>query len=736
MSDTTTALSTERSARARPSAVQAIRAPADEPIITLEVLTERLETYLEHDAVTEVQRAYAYAQEAHEGQMRKTGHPYITHPTAVAHILAGMHMDHQTLMAALLHDVIEDTGVRKRTLRTRFGLEVAEIVDGVSKLTTIFQSRAEAQAENFQKMAMAMAKDIRVILVKLADRLHNMRTLGALGSEKRERIARETLEFYAPIANRLGMHNLRIEFEDLGFAALYPMRAERIARAVRAARRNRSELVDEIRQALADALAAEGIEATVTGREKHLYSIYSKMKAKRKAFSEIMDVFAFRIVVDRADTCYRALGAVHGLYKPLAGRFKDYIAIPKANGYQSLHTTLFGMHGVPIEIQIRTHQMDAVASNGIAGHWLYKSEEESTASSTARAREWVKGLLEMQQRAGNSMEFIEHLKVDLFPDEVYVFTPKGRILELPSGASPVDFAYAVHTDVGNTCVACRIDRRLAPLSVTLQSGQTVEVITAEDARPNPDWLSFVVTGKARASIRHALKHQRVSESRALGRRLLNRSLANSDTSLKEIPKERLEAVLDELGFGKLDALLQDIGLGNRVAYAVARRLTAPDGDTEEALSVQGGGPIAIRGTEGLVLSYGRCCHPLPGDPVVGHISSGRGLVIHQDNCRNLAEMRSNGEEIVPARWAEKIEGEFAAELRLEVETRKGVIAELAATITAADANIEQIGTVERNARLSTVTIELGVRDRTHLANIMRRLRQLTPVISLSRNRNS
>jgi RelA/SpoT family (p)ppGpp synthetase len=737
MSDTTTYPSTERSARARPAPVQAIRAPSEEPIITLETLTARLETYLEHDAITEVQRAFAYAKEAHDGQTRKTGHPYITHPTAVAHILAGMHMDHQTLMAALLHDVIEDTGVRKRTLRTRFGPEVADIVDGVSKLSTIFQSRAEAQAENFQKMAMAMAKDIRVILVKLADRLHNMRTLGALGREKRERIARETLDFYAPIANRLGMHELRIEFEDLGFAALHPMRAERIARAVRAARRNRSELVDEIRQALADALAAEGIEATVTGREKHLYSIYRKMKAKGKSFSEIMDVFAFRIVVDRADTCYRALGAVHGLYKPVANRFKDYIAIPKANGYQSLHTTLFGMHGVPIEIQIRTHQMDAVASNGIAGHWLYKSEDESSVASTKRAREWVKGLLEMQQRAGNSLEFIEHLKVDLFPDEVYVFTPKGRILELPQGASPVDFAYAVHTDVGNTCVACRIDRRLAPLSATLQSGQTIEVITAEDAHPNPDWLSFVVTGKARASIRHALKHQRVSESRALGRRLLNRSLANAETSLKEIPKERLEAVLEELGFAKLDALLQDIGLGNRMAYAVARRLAAPeDGDDDDALAVQQGGPIAIRGTEGLVVSYGRCCHPLPGDPVIGHISSGRGLVIHMENCRNLAEMRSKGEEIVPARWAEKIEGEFAAELRLEVETRKGVIAELAATITAADANIETIGTVERNARLSTVTIELGVRDRVHLAHIMRRLRRLTPVISLSRSRNA
>lgn len=724
--------------------------PSAEPIITLEQLVERLRTYLDADAVAEVERAYAYAKAAHEGQMRRTGHPYITHPTAVAYILADMHMDHQTLMAALLHDVIEDTGVGKKTLRDRFGAEVADLVDGVSKLATIFQSRAEAQAENFQKMAMAMARDIRVILVKLADRLHNMRTIGALGAEKRARIARETLEFYAPIANRLGMNDLRVEFEDLGFAALYPMRAERIARAVKAARRNRRELVAQIEATLRDCLAQEELEATVIGREKHLYSIYNKMKLKRKSFADIMDVFAFRIVVDKVDTCYRVLGAVHNLYKPLAGRFKDYIAIPKANGYQSLHTTLFGMHGVPIEIQIRTHQMDAVANNGIAGHWLYKSEDEASSTtggasavgSHARARQWVKGLLELQQRAGDSMEFIEHLKTDLFPDEVYVFTPKGRILELPQGASPVDFAYAVHTDIGNTCVACRIDRRLAPLSTQLQSGQTVEVITAEDARPNPDWLSFVVTGKARSSIRHALKTQKVAESRTLGRRLLNRSLANAETSLKELSEEHIAATLTELGFKRLEDLLEDIGLGNRMAYVIARRLTQSDDASSEAsndssLSVQqGGGTLAIRGTEGMVVSYGKCCYPLPGDPIVGHISSGRGLVIHRDTCRNLGELRKKRDEILQAvRWSDKVEGEFSAELRLEVVPQKGVIAEVAALMTTLDASIQKINTEERNARLSTVSVGLSVRDRVHLARIMRRLRALPSVNGLSRSKN-
>lgn len=745
----TTPSSTEAVRRGPPPA-RTVHEPSVEPIVTLKQLVERLRTYLDADAVAEVERAYAYAKAAHDGQMRRTGHPYITHPTAVAYILAEMHMDHQTLMAALLHDVIEDTGVGKQTLRDRFGPEVADLVDGVSKLATIFQSRAEAQAENFQKMAMAMARDIRVILVKLADRLHNMRTIGALGAEKRARIARETLEFYAPIANRLGMNDLRVEFEDLGFAALYPMRAERIARAVKAARRNRRELVTQIETTLRDCLNTEQLEATVVGREKHLYSIYSKMKQKRKSFADIMDVFAFRIVVDKVDTCYRVLGAVHNLYKPLAGRFKDYIAIPKANGYQSLHTTLFGMHGVPIEIQIRTHQMDAVANNGIAGHWLYKSEDESgttaggvtAAGSHARARQWVKGLLELQQRAGDSMEFIEHLKTDLFPDEVYVFTPKGRILEMPQGASPVDFAYAVHTDIGNTCVACRVDRRLAPLSTQLQSGQTVEVITAEDARPNPDWLSFVVTGKARSSIRHALKTQKVAESQTLGRRLLNRSLANAGTSLKELAADRIEAALAELGFKRLEDLLEDIGLGNRMAYVIARRLTRQDDssaetDEDSRMSVDHGhGMLAIRGTEGMVVTYGKCCYPLPGDPIVGHISSGRGLVIHRDACRNLGELRKKSDEVLQAvRWSDRVVGEFSAELRLEVVPQKGVIAELAALMTTLDASIQKINTEERNPRLSTVSVGLSVRDRVHLARIMRRLRALPSVIGLSRSKN-
>jgi guanosine-3',5'-bis(diphosphate) 3'-pyrophosphohydrolase len=684
--------------------------------------------------VADVERAYEYARDAHEGQFRHSGHPFITHPLAVADTLAQMRMDHQTVMAALLHDVIEDTGVAKATLSRKFGRDVSAIVDGLSKLKTIFKSRAEAQAENFQKMAMAMANDIRVILVKLADRLHNMRTLAPLPPEKRREIARETLDFYAPIANRLGIHSMKVELEELSFRNLYPMRAGLIERAVRASRGSHRELVDMVRQSLEECIRRDEIDATVFGREKHLYSIYRKMRTQRKSFAEIMDVFGFRIIVDRVDTAYRVLGAVHNLYKPVAGRFKDYVAIPKANGYQSLHTTLFGPNGVPLEIQIRTAQMDAVANNGIAGHWLYKSDVDS--GNHARARQWVRGLLDLQQRAGNSMEFIENLRIDLFPDEVYVFTPKGEILALPRGACAVDFAYAVHTDIGNTCVACRVDRQLAPLSTPLQSGQTVEIITASDVGPNPDWLGFVATGKARSSIRHRLKHQQQSECVALGRRLLNRALANANTSLKDVRARKMRSVLKAYGVKKLEQLLEEIGNGDRMAYVVARSFMADvSPDTDDALALQQQGPLEIRGSEGLVVTYSKCCHPLPGDAIVAHISSGKGLVVHIETCRNIAEVRRRAPgEILPVRWDEEVDGEFWAELRAEVLREKGVIAELASTITAVDAGIDKINVEERNARLSTVNIILSVRDRTHLARIMRRLRNIASVKGLSRVR--
>ena len=702
---------------------------------TIDSLADDLSSYLGKDQINNVRRAYYYAEQAHEGQLRHTGDAYVTHPLAVASILSEMHMDHQSLMAAMLHDVIEDTGVTKTAIKSQFGNTVADLVDGVSKLNKItFSSHAEAQAENFQKMAMAMAKDLRVILVKIADRLHNMRTLEVLTSDKRRRIGRETLDIYAPIANRLGMNNVRVEFEELCFTALYPMRARRISAAVKRVRGNRKEIVLQIQTSLEACLEREGLPGRTIGREKHLYSIYEKMRSKHKSFSEIMDVYAFRIVVDSVDACYRVLGAVHSLYKPVPGRFKDYIAIPKANGYQSLHTTLFGMHGVPIEIQIRTEEMEAMANNGIASHWLYKSSDDLPSNAHIRAREWVNGLLDIQKHAGNSLEFIENVKIDLFPDEIYVFTPKGTIFELPAGSTAVDFAYAIHTDVGSSCVACRISRRLAPLSEPLQSGQTVEIITAPGTQPNPAWLSFVITGKARSNIRHHLKNQKYSESVALGRRLLNKALANFGSNLASVAKENINTVLNQTSLKSLDQLLEEIGLGNRMSYLIAQRLTK---HSDIALLENGSKPeqqesLAIRGSEGMVMNYAKCCHPIPGDPIVGHISSGRGMVIHTDDCNNITEIRDNPEKCVAVSWDPNVEGEFSVELRVELENLRGIIATLATTITGAEANIEKISTVERDARFIIVNLSLNVRNRVHLAHVMNRVRLIKAVASVTR----
>ena len=699
----------------------------------LDRLSRQLSTYLSSDQVNAVRRAYYYAEQAHDGQLRSSGEHYVTHPLAVATILADMHMDHQSLMAAMLHDVIEDTGIPKEALVAQFGDSVAELVDGVSKLTQMkFGTKAEAQAENFQKMAMAMARDIRVILVKLADRLHNMRTLGALNAEKRRRIAKETLEIYAPIANRLGMNRIYAEFEDLGFKAMYPMRAARIQSAVKNSRGNRKEIVQKIQESIAHCLEREGLPGEVSGREKHLYSIYQKMRGKRKAFAEIMDVYAFRIVVDKVDTCYRVLGAVHNLYKPFPGRFKDYIAIPKANGYQSLHTTLFGMHGVPIEIQIRTKEMEELANNGIAAHWLYKTEEDGRRNNHARARQWVKGLLELQQNAGNSLEFIENVKIDLFPDEVYVFTPKGRIMELPKGSTPVDFAYAVHTDVGNTCIACRVNRRLAPLSQALESGATVEIISAPNTQPNPNWLNFVVTGKARTHIRHALKQQRREESVSLGARLLSKALDNLGVRYEDISEARLQALLKENHQDERDDLLEEIGLGNRTAHVIARRLLSTEESAANPLATDG--PLVIRGTEGLVLNYARCCTPIPGDLIVGHLSAGKGMVVHRDSCKNISELRNNPEKCIPLTWAKDIDSEFNVELRIELAHQRGLIALLAGTISEADANIDKINVDERDGRISVIQLGISVRDRVHLARIIRKLRGLAGVSRITRMR--
>jgi len=700
---------------------------------SIAALSKDLNSYLEPQQVNQVVKAYHFANEAHEGQKRKSGEPYITHPLAVAKILAEMHMDHQCLMAALLHDVIEDTSIPKHTLGQEFDDEVAELVDGVSKLKIVFQSRAEAEAENFQKMTLAMAKDIRVILVKLADRLHNMRTLGYLNPEKRRRIAKETLEIYAPIALRLGMNNLRVEFEEIRFQAMYPLRSSMIEKAVKKARGNRTEIVDQIKESIENCLSRLKISGEVFGRQKHLFSIYEKMRNKRKSFSEIMDVYAFRIVVNEVDDCYRSLGAVHNLYKPVSARFKDYIAIPKANGYQSLHTTLFGMHGIPIEIQIRTHDMETFANNGLAGHYLYKTTDESPNKSGGRAIEWMKGLLEIQKNAGDSLEFIENVKVDLFPDDVYVFSPTGQIFDLPQGATPIDFAYAVHTDIGNACIACRIDRRLAPLSATLESGQTVEIIRAPGARPNPTWLNFIVTGKARAGIRNTLKQQQEVEATDLGKRLLEQTLRQYELTIDTLDKDVLQTILSERDISNFDDLLREIGLGNQMASLIASRLKGASG--ENPLFSETGGPLAIKGTEGMVVSYGKCCWPIPGDPIIGHLSAGKGIVIHIDACKNMADFLEKPQEIMEVRWASGVDQEFSVELRLELEHDRSMIAVLASAVTNANANIERINFLEKDAHLSIVNLVISVKDRIHLAAVIKKIRTIKGVNRILRARN-
>lgn len=702
-------------------------------MLTIDSLSHRLSSYLEPEQISCVKRAYYYAEQAHYGQFRRSGEAYVTHPLAVANILASMHMDHQSLMAAMLHDVIEDTGIGKEAIGEQFGEVVAELVDGVSKLAKIeYESQAEKQAKNFQKMALAMAKDIRVIVVKLADRLHNMRTLGAMPPDKKRRIAKETLEIYAPIAHRLGMNDLRIEFEDRGFTAMYPLRAARLQASLKRVRGNRKALVEDIQSAVEARLQREDIGALVIGREKHLYSIYNKMRTKNKSFNEIMDVYAFRIIVENVDTCYRTLGAIHNLYKPMAGEFKDYIAIPKINGYQSLHTVVIGMHGVPIEVQIRTKEMDELASRGVAAHWLYKSvnSDESTDVAQARIERWIKRILEIQQHTGNSLEFIENVKIDLFRDEVYLFTPKGEIIELPAGATPVDFAYAVHTAVGNSCVACRINDRPAPLSQVLQSGQKIKIITSESSQPNPNWLNFVVTAKARSAIRHYLKNQRHMESVELGRRMLSRAMANLDLSLDQISQEQIALLLAVHNANSLEELYESIGMGKRVAISVAKTLR-PEAEDQQ-LKVA---PITIESSDGLMISFARCCRPIPGDPIVGHISTGKGLVVHRDTCKNVADLRSKREDISDVNWSVKVEGEFLTELRVEVESERGIIATLATRIADTRTSIEGIQVKERDAQHSVITLTIAVRNRVHVADVMRRVRTMRSVTKVSRAKN-
>jgi GTP pyrophosphokinase len=611
----------------------------------LKLFIESLEAYMPAEQIEQVMRAYEFGATAHRGQIRMSGDPFISHPLAVAQILADMHMDSQAIAAAILHDVIEDTETPITELDEQFGNEIATLVDGVSKLDQMhFTSRAEAQAESFRKMMLAMIGDIRIILVKLADRLHNMKTMDSMPTDKQARIARETLEIYAPIANRLGINHMKVDLEDLGFRYLYPFRYSVLERALRRSKGSQRQIVKKISERFRAAMEQEGIKGEVIGREKHLYSIYKKMAEKKRMLGDIVDVYGFRIIVDDVNTCYQLLGLVHNLYKPMPGRFKDYIAIPRVNGYQSLHTTLFGPKGLPLEVQIRTTEMNRVAEAGVAAHWQYKAEDKSSATPQRRAREWLANLVEIQE-SGSSEEFLESVKVDLFPDKIYVFTPKGDIMPLPKGATTVDFAYAVHTDVGNRCVAAKIDRNLVPLRTALQNSQTVEIITARGAKPNPNWVTFVTTAKARSAIRQYMKKMRSSESVDLGKRLLDRSLKDLKSSLRKVGKVRMREALDELGLKDANELFEQLGLGERLAPLTARFLIGlNDDDTPpEAAS------LVIAGTEGVVVGYANCCRPIPGDDVMGYLSSGRGVVIHRNSCGNLINFRKQPEKWIAYR---------------------------------------------------------------------------------------
>lgn len=686
--------------------------------------------YLPQEDVDKIRRAYQLAFQAHAKQQRSSGEPYITHPLSVSQILADMRMDADTICAAILHDVLEDTPVQKMLLAKEFGEQVAELVDGVSKLTQMeFTSKAEAQAENFRKMLLAMTRDIRVILVKLADRLHNMQTLSSLTEEKKRRIARETLEIYAPIANRLGMHNFRVQFEELAFQALYPMRYRILHDAVYRARGHRQEILQTIRQALRRILEEHGIPASsVIGRQKHLFSIYQKMRLKKHFFGEIMDIYGFRIIVDDVDTCYRVLGAIHNLYKPVPGKFKDYIAIPKANGYQSLHTILFGPQGVPIEIQIRTAEMDNYADNGIAAHWLYKVDESKINLTQLKVSNWLRNVIEMQQVSGNSQEFIESVKIDLFPDEVYVFTPKGRILELPGGATPVDFAYAVHTDIGDHCVGARINRRPAALSQHLMNGQTIEIITAPDATPKQEWLNFVLTGRARSKIKHFLKEKHYDASVALGKQLLlNAMIALGEENPNLNASQQKKLLKQYPAYENFATLLESIGLGHEKPLVVAQRLLGQF----DLTSIQEV-PLTIKGTEGMVVSFAECCYPIPGDPITGLLIPGEGLQIHRDICHQLPHLAIPPKQTMALCWQEDIEGEFKVLLQVDLQNKRGVLAALTTKIAESDTNIYDIKVLEDDGVFSTVQVCVAVKSTMQLQKVKERIRSLSVVLRLSR----
>ena len=723
----------KRSAEFLKTQVPLLPADSEDSLLTL-----RLKQYLKQSDIESIWAAYRFSAAAHEGQFRRSGEPYISHPVSVAAILAELHLDVPTIIAALLHDVVEDTGISTQEISEKFGKQVAELVDGLSKLDKIeFQSATQAQAENFRKMLLAMSQDVRVILVKLADRLHNMQTLEVMRAEKQQRIAKETLEIYAPIANRLGLNAIYQELEDLSFKYLYPMRYRVISKAIMAARGNRKEVVGKILDAIKQRLADMKIEADVSGREKHLYSIYKKMTGKTITFSQIYDIYGFRVIVKDLPTCYLTLGVLHGLYKPIPGKFKDYIAIPKANGYQSLHTTLFGPFGTPIEVQVRSQEMHNIADAGVAAHWLYKTTDAHLTALQQQTHQWLQRLLEIQSESADSLEFLEHFKVDLFPDEVYVFTPKGKILALPKGATAVDFAYAVHTDIGNRCVAVKVNQELAPLRTEMRNGDHVEIITAAHAHPNPAWLNYVVSGKARAHIRHYLKSMQSKESAHLGERMLNQALRALHADISKIDDTQWQKLLRDYGAKSKQEILTDIGLGKRLNVMVAHQLMAMSEEQGEQRHAKHTnkplGSITIRGSEGMAVQFAQCCRPIPGDPILGFINKDKGLVIHTHDCEAIRKFRVDPEKWLDVEWAPDTKRLFKVNLKMAAANKRGMLAQIAAGIAEAGSNIDNINIEELdNSTYTNIVFTVQVENRVHLADLMRRLRKIPDVVRINR----
>ena len=694
--------------------------------------------YLTDDQIAQIHNAYLVATAAHRGQKRDDGKRYITHPVAVACFLADMHLDHQSIIAALLHDVIEDTTITKDKIVALFGATIADLVDGVTKLKKIVaSSKAESHAQNFRKMVLAMSHDIRVILIKLADRWHNMKTINSTNPHKRQRTARETLDIYAPIANRLGMHDIYIELETLAFAAIYPRRYRILKKAMEHTSGSHKEVKMIIEKELNNTFSKSSLtNIQITGRKKHLYSIYKKMQKRHIAFTDIMDVYAFRIVVNNIDDCYRALGIVHGLYKPVPGKFKDYIAIPKMNGYQSLHTILFGPHGIPIEIQLRTQAMEQMANNGIAAHWLYKTEDQTTNAAHIRAQQWVNSLLEMQQNTSSSLEFIDNVKIDLFPDEVYVFTPKGNIMKLPRGATAVDFAYAVHTDIGNTCVATRVDRRFTPLSTVLLNGQVVSIITSASAKPSPTWLNFTITSKARSGIRHYLKNQKRSELVALGKKLLNQAFLDLKVDHQKIHAKVMNNFLKKSNCKEIDDLYEDIGLGNYWAIFVAHQIANADKKQTKIPDDLANNPLLIHGADGMAVNFASCCCPIPGDPIIGFLNKGHGLDIHTKDCSNLTKIPKQAEKCLAVAWATDVQGNFRVALSVEIMQQRGALAELTKAVAKANAVIDDISLGERSGGYCLVALHLLVKNLLHLERVLRHISHASVVVGIIRKKGS